>query len=415
MQLPQMARIRQHFSDECLSDVTYSVKKTLIKAGITELIKPGRRIAICSGSRGITNIQSITRTVIDAVREIGGEPFVLPAMGSHGGATSEGQKEVLASYGIDEDSMECPIEATMDVVEVGNLSDGTPVLINRLAFEADGVILVNRIKPHTSFRGQFESGLMKMMTIGLGSHQGATIAHSQGAEGLARLIPAWGKTILKKAPILMGLAIVENAYEQTLQVEALTADKFISREPHLLEIARNSMPQILCKGIDVLIVDQIGKNISGTGMDTNIIGRMLLPGVKEPTTPGVSRIVALNLTDESHGNANGVGLADIITRRLFQKINFETTYANVFTHTFLNRANIPIIMESDKEAIEAAINVENIDDNKQARIVRINNTLDIGEISVSESLLSEVLSKPNIEQIAKETSIQFDSKGNLLG
>ncbi|MEE3233630.1 MAG: lactate racemase domain-containing protein [Candidatus Latescibacterota bacterium] len=414
MQLPKMAKVKQHFSDECLSDVSYSVKESLIKAGITDLVKPGQRIAVSSGSRGISNIHSITRTVVDAISKIGGKPFVLPAMGSHGGATSEGQKQVLASYGIDENSMECPIEATMDVVEVGNLSDGTPVLLNRLAFEADGVILVNRVKPHTSFRGQFESGLMKMMTIGLGSHQGATIAHSQGAEGLARLIPAWGKTILKKAPILMGLAIVENAYEQTLQVEALTADKFISREPHLLEIARRSMPQILCEGIDVLIVDQIGKNISGTGMDTNIIGRMLLPGVKEPTIPGASRIVALNLSDESHGNANGVGLADIITRRLFETIDFKATYANVFTHTFLNRANIPVIMESDQKAIEAAVSVQRLSDNKQARIVRINNTLDIGEISVSESLLTEVLSRPDVELINELTHIQFDSSGSIL-
>ena len=414
MQLPQMAKVKQHFPDECLSDVSSSVKKSLIEAGITDLVKPGQRIAVSSGSRGISNIQSITRTVVDSVRKIGGKPFVLPAMGSHGGATSEGQKQVLASYGIDENSMECPIEATMDVVEVGNLSDGTPVLLNRLAFEADGVIIVNRVKPHTSFRGQFESGLMKMMTIGLGSHQGATIAHSQGAEGLARLIPAWGKTILKKAPILMGLAIVENAYEQTLQVEALTADKFISREPHLLEIARRSMPQILCERIDVLIVDLIGKNISGTGMDTNIIGRMLLPGIKEPTVPGVSRIVALNLSNESHGNANGVGLADIITRRLFDKIDFEATYANVFTHTFLNRANIPVIMESDQKAIEAAVNIQRLNDSRQARIVRINNTLDIGEIFVSESLLPEVLSKPQVEQINELIPIKFDSSGVIM-
>ena len=414
MQLPQMAKVKQHFPDEYLSDVSGSVKKSLIESGITNIVKPGQRIAISSGSRGISNIQTITRTVVDSVKEIGGKPFILPAMGSHGGATADGQKDVLASYGIDKNSMGCPIEATMDVLEVGKLVDNTPVLLNRLAVEADGVILVNRIKPHTSFRGQFESGLMKMMTIGLGSHQGATIAHSKGAEGLARLIPAWGKTILQKAPILMGIAIVENAYEQTLKIEAISANKFISREPQLLDIARSSMPQIPCEGIDVLIVDQIGKNISGTGMDTNIIGRMLLPGVKEPNVPGASRIVALDLTDESHGNANGVGLSDIITRRLFEKIDFDATYANVFTHTFLNRAHIPIIMESDQKAIEAAINVQRLRDNKEARIVRINNTLDIGEISVSKSVLTEVLSKPGVKLTQELTPIQFDDFGNIL-
>jgi hypothetical protein len=414
MQLPRMTKVKQRFAATKLDDVATSVRQTLAEAGLQELIQSGQRIAVSSGSRGITNIPLITRTVIDCVKEAGGKPFLLPAMGSHGGANPAGQKEVLASYGIDEASMGCPVEATMDVVEVGRLADDTPVLLNRLAWEADGVILINRIKPHTSFRGRFESGLMKMMTIGLGSHKGATIAHSQGAEGLARLIPAWGAEILAKAPIRLGLAIVENAYEQTARVEALRPEQFTSREPHLLEEARASMPRIMVQGVDLLIVEELGKNISGTGMDTNIIGRMLLPGVKEPDLPGVARIVALALTDESHGNANGVGLADIITRRFYEQIDFKATYANVFTTTFLNRANIPVIMESDREAIEAALDVQRLEKTEHARVVRIKNTLDVGEIEVSETLWREFADHPDLEQAGELADMRFDAQGRLI-
>ncbi len=413
MQLPRMAKVKQHFAATALDDVEASVRQTLAAADLAGSIAAGQRIAVSSGSRGIANIPLITRTVVDCVKEAGGQPFLLPAMGSHGGANPEGQKEVLASYGITPEAMGCPVEATMDVVEVGRLADDTPVLLNRLAWEADGVVLINRIKPHTSFRGRFESGLMKMMTIGLGSHKGATIAHAQGAEGLARLIPAWGAEILAKAPICMGLAIVENAYEETLRVEALRPDQFESREPHLLEEARAAMPRIMVQGVDLLIVEEMGKNISGTGMDTNVVGRMLLPGVKEPESPGVARIVALGLTEESHGNANGVGLADIITRDLYESIDFQATYANVFTTTFLNRANIPVIMDSDRQAIEAAIDVQRLEHPARARVVRIKNTRAIGAIELSETLLREIANHPDLQQVGELMDMRFDEQGRL--
>ena len=413
MQLPQMAPVKQHFANDSLADVAGEVRRQLARADLADVIAPGARIAVTGGSRGIANIPLITRTVIDCVKEAGGRPFLLPAMGSHGGATAEGQKQVLASYGLDAESMGCSVKATMDVVEVGQLDDGTPVLLNRLATEADGVVLINRIKPHTSFRGVFESGLMKMMTIGLGSHKGATIAHAGGAESLARLIPAWGRCILDQAPILMGLAIVENAYEETLRVEALQPGQFPSREPQLLEEARRTMPRILVQGIDLLIIEQIGKNISGTGMDTNVVGRMLLPGVKEPESPGVARIVVLDLTDETHGNANGVGLADIITRRLHERIDFKATYANVFTTTFLNRAYVPVVMATESAAIEAALSVQNLAHPEQARVVRIKNTLDIGHIQLSASLLREFGDHPDLEQTGALAAMAFDSAGRL--
>ena len=414
MQFPQMATVKQLFSTDVVDDPIAAVKEQLQQAGLNSHINPGARIAVSSGSRGIANIPAISRTVVDCIKEAGGHPFILPAMGSHGGASPEGQKEVLASYGITEESMGVPVEATMDVVQVDQLEDGTPVLLNRLALEADGVVLINRIKPHTSFRGTFESGLMKMMTIGLGSHKGATMAHAQGAQGLARLIPAWGKVILDKAPIAMGLAIIENAYDQTARVIALRPEEFEHEEPKLLEDARAAMPRILVQGIDLLIVDQIGKDISGTCMDTNIIGRMMLPGVEEPTEPGVNRIVALDLTDNTHGNANGVGLVDIITRRLFERIDFQATYANVFTTTFLNRANIPVIMETDRETIEAALQVLRIEDASRARIVRIKNTLEVAQIQISAPLLEEFESHPHIERVKDPRPMEFSEDGELL-
>ena len=414
MEFPAMAPVKQYFSSVAEEDVGGSVLQQLHQSDLNAAIAPGARIAISTGSRGIANIDRIVRTVVDFIKEAGGTPFILPAMGSHGGGTPEGQKEVLAGYGITPESMGAPIEATMEVVEVDQLEDGTPVLVNRLALEADGVVLINRIKPHTSFRGPFESGLMKMMTIGLGSHRGATIAHSKGAQGLANVIPAWGKAILEKAPILMGLAIIENAYDETARLVALKPGEFFSGEPKLLEEARQAMPRILVQGIDLLIVEEVGKDISGTGMDTNVVGRMMLPGIKEPEVPGVARIVVLDLTERTHGNASGIGLADIITRRLFDKIDFKPTYANVFTTTFLNRAYIPVIMENDREAIAAALRVQGLEDPVQARVVRIKNTLSMAEIQISAPLLKEFGSHPQLEQVGPLAPMSFAADGALI-
>ena len=276
MQFPRMARFRQRFEAVALEDVAAAVEEQLAAADLNSVIATGARIAVTAGSRGINEIARITRTVIDCIRQCGGEPFVLAAMGSHGGATAEGQKRVLASYGITEESMGVPVEATMDVAEVDRLDDGTPILVNRLALEADGIVLVNRIKPHTSFRGRYESGLMKMLTIGLGCHRGATLAHSQGAQGLTRMVPGVAKAMLKKAPVLMGVAIVENPYEQTARIAAVPVAQLESREPELLLEAREQMPRLMVRGIDLLIVDEMGKDISGTGMDTNVIAHPTL-------------------------------------------------------------------------------------------------------------------------------------------
>ena len=412
MPFPRMATFRQHFDAQRLDDVVATVEAQLEQCGLAGRIQAGQRIAVTGGSRGIAQIDTITRLVVDAVRAAGGQPFVIPAMGSHGGATAEGQIEVLASYGLSEASLGCPVEATMDTDQIGILEDGTPILVNRLALEADGVIVINRVKPHTSFRGVHESGVVKMMTIGLGCHRGATMAHAQGADGLARLIPALGKAILEHLPVLAGIAIVENAYDETMRIEALRPEQFATDEPKLLAQARESMPRILTQGIDLLIVDEMGKEISGTGMDTNVIGRMMLPGVKEPDTPGVSRILVRRLSGKTHGNANGVGLADVIPKQLHDEIDFDATYANAFTSTFLNRAYVPIVKANDREAVQAMFDVLRMEDGSQTRVARIRNTLDMGKIQLSEALARDS-HHPDLSQEGDFAEMAFDAEGAL--
>ena len=411
---PRMVELRQRFDAVVLDDVPGAARREVAATGALEGLQPGARIAVTAGSRGIANIASITRTVVDLLVEAGARPFVVPAMGSHGGAAAEGQRQVLDSYGISEATMGVPVEATMDVVEVTRLDDGTPVLVNRLAAEADGIVLINRVKPHTSFRGRFESGLMKMMTIGLGSHRGATFAHAQGADGLARLVPAVGAAVIANLPVLLGLAIIENAYDQTARLVGLRGDQIEAQEPELLIEARAAMPRLLVQGIDLLIVDEMGKDISGTGMDTNVLGRMMLPGIPEPEAPGVKRIMVRALSERTHGNANGVGLADVITRRLHGQIDFPATYANAFTSTFLNRAYIPVVMETDREAVEAMFEVLRLENPGEARLVRLRNTLELEHIQVSETLAGEFDGHPDLEREGDLKPMTFNAAGALV-
>jgi len=413
MPFPKMARFRQSFAADTVDDVEAILVAQLESCGLAGRIQPGQRIAVTGGSRGIANISAITRIVVDAVRAAGGVPFVMPAMGSHGGATADGQKEVLASYGLGEPDTGCPVESTMEVVELGNLDDGTPILVNRLAHEADGIVVINRVKPHTSFRGSHESGIVKMLTIGLGSHRGATMAHAQGAQGLARLIPALGEALLTRLNVVAGVALVENAYERTASITALRPEEFIAKEPLLLAEARLNMPRILARNIDLLVVDEMGKNISGTGMDTNVIGRMMLPGVKEPDEPGVARIFVRRLSDKTHGNANGVGLSDVITRQLFDTIDFDATYANAFTSTFLNRAYIPIIKANDREAIASMFEVLRIDNGATARVARIVSTLDVEHIQLSDPL-ARAADHPDLARVGEFEDMRFDEDGALI-
>lgn len=296
-------------------------------------------------------------------------------MGSHGGATAEGQAEVLEQLGVTEQSVGAPIHSSMDVVEVGRLPKGLPVYTDKLAYQADKIIVINRIKPHTAFSGPIESGLMKMITIGLVKHKGADAAHAYGFKYMAEHVPEMARIALSKLPIVFGLATIENAYDRPAKIVAIPAEQLEHIEPQLLLEAKCFMPKLLFDPIDVLIVDEIGKDISGSGMDPNITGRFNTPYVKS-TAPAISRIVILGLTDKTQGNALGIGPADVITRKLFDEINWEKGYMNAFTSTVLTPVKVPMFLPTEKMAVQAAIKTCNVPDLNQVRMVRIKNTLE---------------------------------------
>ena len=374
MNLPQMYLVRQHFAAEKLADVTGKLQAELKFHAIT----PGQRIAIAVGSRGIMNLPAVVSGVVDWVRAQGGEPFIVPAMGSHAGATADGQRQLLEKFGI----TSAPIRATMEVVPLGGNA-----FMDRYAFEADGVIVINRIKPHTSFHSQYESGLMKMLAIGLGKHTGAAAIHRLGVPGLREELPVVARQVLATGKILCGVALVENAYDETLALEVIPAAEIPSREPGLLKLAYENMPKLPVADIDVLVVDEIGKEFSGTGMDTNVIGRLRIAGEGEPTSPRIQRIMVRNVRGDS---AYGIGLADVTTRRLVANADWKITQTNVETSGFLERGKLPVVMETDTQAVESVLPVG-------SRVVRIPNTLRLEWLLVSESVRQEIAGRNTIE------------------
>lgn len=410
MKYPKMFKIRQYFNDEHIVDIEGEVRKQILSSGIS--IRPGARIAIAAGSRGVANIHRIVKATVDWVKEMGGEPFVIPAMGSHGGATEEGQKAVLEGYGITREYVGAPILSSMEVVELpqGNLIN--KVYMDKYAYAADGTIVINRIKVHTDFHGPTESGLMKMCVIGLGKHKQALEIHRYGVYGLRELIPPTARQVLKHGNIILGIGVVENAYDETAVIRALKPGEIEKEEIKLLDYNRRNMPSIPVDRIDVLIVDEMGKNISGTGMDTNIIGRLKIKGSPEPEKPMVTNIVAADLTEESHGNALGMGMADFITRKFADKIEFKSTYENTITSTFLERAKMPIVGETSKLAVKYALMTCGPVDAEKAKIVRIKNTLKLDELYVSEALLEELKKDKKIEIIGECDEI-FDDQDEL--
>ena len=385
----KLHRVRQGFprpriASERIEAVT---REQLENCGVG--IAPGASIAIAGGSRGIANVDRIAKGVVEWVQAAGGKPFIIPAMGSHGGATADGQAAVLDTYGINERTMGCPIRSSMEVVE---LRPGA-LLMDRHAWESDGVILINRIKPHTDFHGHFESGLVKMSVIGLGKEKQARAVHSWGITGLRDMVPQMARRVVQTGKILLGVAIVENAYDETALIEAIAARDFFAREPELLVMAKESMPRLPVEEIDVLIIDAMGKNISGSGIDTNIIGRIRIDGEPEPGSPRIKAIVVSDLTPETHGNACGVGLADVVTRRLADKIDFKTTYTNIITSGFLERGKLPVVAETDEHALEIALRAAGCREPENARVIRIRDTLHLSDILVSAPVLSVMRSR----------------------
>lgn len=390
LRLPPMVRVRQAFASHALADIAGEVRKALTGTAAVKEGCAGRKVALAVGSRGIHNIAGIVRATGQYLREIGADPFVVPAMGSHGGATAEGQRGVLANYGVTEAGVGMPVVASMEVVPIGVTGGGIPVVIDRAAAAADVIIPIARVKPHTDFTGPIESGLCKMLAIGLGKHAGCSRLHQEGFDRFAELIPAVAQVILANAPVKFGIAILEDAFDKTAAVEVVPGGEFLAREPELLARAKAMMPRIMVPVIDVLIVEQIGKDISGAGMDPNIVGRTTkgpLPGFDGPA---IQRIVVLDLSEETHGNATGIGLADFTTRRAAGKIVWEATYANVIASANPEAGRLPVVAADEREAVLAALQCCSRIDIARPRIVKIKNTLQLAEISVSEPVLPSV-------------------------
>lgn len=408
--LPTLQRLRVTFPAEQIADIAATVRDQI--NGLSH-VPDGARIAIAVGSRGIANLSTIVRATVDTLKAQGAHVFIVPAMGSHGGATAAGQREVLAGYGVTEEAMGCPILATMDVVELPARGLEHPLFLDRHAAEADGIVLINRIKPHTDFHGRYESGLVKMAVIGLGKEAAALALHRFGVRGLRDLIPLAAAQLLATGRVLFGLAIVENAYEATALIEAIPGNRILDREPILLAVAYRQQPGLPLEDIDVLIVDRLGKNISGTGMDTNIIGRLRIAGEMEPDSPRIKMILVTDLTDESHGNAVGTGLADIITTRLAAKIDHRITYINVATSGFLERGKVPLAAPTDAAGLELALRASGCLDPAGARVIRIRDTLHLGEILASPAAVAALRGHERVT-VAGEPRPAVDSVGRLL-
>jgi Lactate racemase N-terminal domain len=400
--LPPLYRVRQLWDTQPLADVPGATRAQLEALGLRAQIRPGMRVAVTAGSRGIRDIVAVTCTAVEWLRAAGAAPFIVPAMGSHGGATAAGQVKMLASLGITEASVGCPIHATMEVVEIGTIADGTPVYIDRHAAEADGVLVINRVKTHTSFDGPIESGLAKMCAVGLGKRQGAETVHRTAVYGLKVQMVPMARVVVERGHVLGGLAILEDAHEQTAEVVGLPPTEIGGAgEAALLARSKVLMARLPFDQIDVLVVDEIGKNVSGTGMDTNIIGRLPLPGEPPPERPVINVIVALDLTEATQGNATGIGLADLTTARLASKVDFRATYINTLTAGLVGlcKGGLPITLPSARDAVATAVKVCGQADPATARLVRIPNTLHLEELLVSPALLAEVAAHPGLELI----------------
>ena len=386
--LPQMARVRQAFEHHKIDDVAGAVTNEMGREDIKAKVKPGAKIAVGVGSRGVANIDVAVKALIASLKELGADPFIFPAMGSHAGGTSEGQEALLAGYGVTEDKMGAPVRATMDTVVVAELEGGTKVHMDKYAHDADGVVLINRVKPHTSFRGEIESGIVKMMTIGMGKINGATSLHgNHPITEFGDALPRAAKAIMECQPFLFGIGMVEDAFDDTAIIQALPAETLFEEETKLQAKAKELMAKIYIEDIDVLVIDEIGKEISGAGADPNVIGNPGTPGFE---VPRVKKIVILDLTEKTHGNAAGIGSAHVITHRLLRRVDFASTYANMVTATALEGARVPIPMKTAEDAVRLAVKTLIGVEPEDARIVRIRNTLSLGEIEVSEPILKDL-------------------------
>jgi hypothetical protein len=416
VRIPRMFRASQTFPRPVIrpDQIAETVFRELSQEKFRSQIRPGMEIAITAGSRGIANVALITRAIADFVKSCGATPFIVPAMGSHGGATAEGQLEVLASYQITPENMGCEIRSSMEVVDLGVSDTGKRVVIDKNAFLADGIIISCRIKPHNAFRGRYESGPCKMMAVGLGKQVGAESVHSDGMGKIAENIPSIARVILKKAKILFAIPSIENAYDETCRIEAIDSGDILEREPELLRFAFQNMPRLIVGACDVLVIDEIGKNFSGTGVDPNIAGTFSTKYASGGVD--VQRTCMLDVSEASHGNALGVGLANAITKRIFDKIDIEKMYPNCITSTVLESARIPCVVASDREAVQLCIRTCTGIDKSNVRMIRIPNSLHIGKIMLSEAYYADVANGkyPGLEALDTPAELRFDGGGSLL-
>ena len=416
MQLPRMMRVKQRFDGPTLEDIPGAVREEVAGLNLSGKVARGDSVAISVGSRGIANIALITRTAIEELQALGAEPFVVPAMGSHGGGRAEGQREIIESYGVTEEYIRAPIRSSMEVVQVGETGDGVPVFFDKYAYEADHVVVAGRVKPHTGFVGEIESGLHKMMLIGLGKHKGAALYHQAIVHySFDRIVRSVGQTVIDKCGVLFGLGIVENQYDRTALVRAVEPENFVEGEKELLLLAKKWMPSLPFDQIDVLVVEEMGKNISGAGMDTNVIGRKYYDHkAAEKEYPKVTRIAVRSLTEETHGNASGIGMADYIHSRILDQIDLEATAINTMTGNHPSAGAVPICFDSDRKVLEAALSTCGLVEPPDARVMRIRNTLDVEEILVSEACEKEVARREELSVVEPPREMQFDANDDLL-
>ena len=410
--LPLMAKIRQVVPCPVLEDLPVAELEQLNRANISTTVKPGMKIAVGVGSRGVSNLQKIVKVLIQWLKDNGAEPFIIPTMGSHGGATAEGQLEILSGYGITEKECRCPVRASMETVEIGQTEEGHHVFIDKMAAQADGIVIVGRVKPHPCFTGPYESGLMKMLAIGLGKQKGAENCHRAGFKHMAHMVPLFGKVILRKSNVLFGIALVENAHEETCAIRTMTPEEIIKDEPDILLYSKSMMPKIPFAETDVLIVGKIGKNYSGDGMDPHVTGTFVTPYASGGIN--AQKVVVLDLAEESHGNGVGMGNADVINRRVFEKTDLEKTYPNVITSKVVCCVAVPIMLDNDRLAIQCAAKICTNVDYDRLRIVRIHNSLHIDEMWISEALYNETKSMDGIEVLEAPKPFEFDKQGNLF-
>jgi hypothetical protein len=409
-----MAWVEQHIATPRVDDVPGAIRAEMQHLGVASKVRPGMRVAITAGSRGITGIAAILATVVSELKRLGAVPFLVPAMGSHGGATAEGQVSVLNTLGITEQIMGCPIYSSMDTVQIGQTPEGIPVLIDKIAWSADGIVVVNRIKAHTEYTGPVESGWMKMLTIGLGKHQGALMAHRNAIQLTYPVaIVAVAREIIRKAPLLFGLGVIENAYDQTAEVIAALPQDFEETEKAVLQRAKALMPRLPFPKLDILIVDEIGKELSGAGMDPNVIGRRMVFGEAEPTSPVITRIVLRDLTEKTYGSGIGLGLADFVTQRLVDKLDHRPTYINCLTAMAPEKGRIPMTAQTDREAVEWAFITAGAVEPPRARVLRIKNTLHPERLYASEALLPEIQANSNLKIVGAWQPMAFDAAGML--